>query len=117
MTLKPLRLDAEGPLLATPADFSQLIGTAWGREVDAIVIPASRLHPDFFSLSTRLAGEALQKLTQHGLMLVVLGDVSVHLEKSQSLRDFVREANRGRHARFVATETALAQLLAGDKTP
>ena len=110
MTLKPLRVDAEGPLLATPADFSQLIGAAWGRDVDAIVIPVARLHRDFFVLSTRLAGEALQKLTQHGLMLVVLGDVSAHLEKSRALRDFVREANRGRHARFVASEAELAAL-------
>lgn len=108
--MKPLRLDADGPLLATPADFSQLIGAAWGRDVDAVVIPVARLHADFFTLSTGLAGEALQKLTLHGLMLVVLGDVSAHLEKSEALRDFVREANRGRHARFVTTDAELAAL-------
>lgn len=108
--MKALRLDADGPLLATPSDFSQLIGAAWGRDLDAIVIPVARLHADFFTLSTRLAGEALQKLTQHGLMLVVLGDISAHLEKSQALRDFVREANRGHHARFVSTEAELAAM-------
>lgn len=109
--MKPLRLEAHGPLLATPADFTQLIGSTWGQDVDAVIIPTSRLTDDFFRLASGLAGEALQKLTQYGLMLVVLGDVSAHVERSQSFRDFVREANRGSHARFVATEEELVAVM------
>jgi hypothetical protein len=105
--MKPLLLEANGPLITTSADASNLIGAAWGRDVDTMVIPVSRLHAHFFNLSTGLAGEVLQKLTLHGLKLVVLGDVSAHVVKSAAFRDFVREANRGNHARFVTTEHEL----------
>jgi len=105
--MKPLRLETTGPLIATSADASNLIGAAWGRDVDTLIIPVARLHADFFNLSTGLAGEVLQKLTLHGLKLVVLGDVSAHVEKSSAFRDFVREANRGNHTRFVMSEQEL----------
>lgn len=105
--MKSLKLETTGPLIATSADASNLIGAAWGRDVDTLIIPVARLHSDFFDLSTGLAGEVLQKLTLHGLKLVVLGDISAQLEKSAAFRDFVREANRGNHARFVNTEQAL----------
>lgn len=106
------RLETTGPLIATPADASQLIGATWGQEVELIVIPVARLHPDFFRLSTGLAGEVLQKLVNHHLRLAVLGDVSEHLAQSEAFRDFVRESNRGRHAWFVADEEELAKRLA-----
>lgn len=98
--MKTFTLEAQGPLIATGADVSDLIGQTWGQEIDVIEVPVSRLHGDFFELKTGFAGEVLQKLINHGLKLVVLGDVSEHIARSTSFRDFVRECQRGTHVRF-----------------
>lgn len=100
-------LEADGPLIATLADVSTLIGATWGLEVDELVVPVSRLHASFFDLSTRFAGELLQKLVNHRLKLTVVGDVSPYVERSTAFRDFVREVNRGAHVRFVETTASL----------
>ncbi len=104
--MKLLRLSPEGPLLASPADASTLIGAAWGQDVDAVAVPVSRLPDAFFDLSTGLLGEVVQRLTNHRLSLVVVGDVRVHLARSQALQDFAREGQ----VRFVADEVALESL-------
>lgn len=105
-----LRLEAVGPLIATSGDASNLVGATWGQEIDVVVVPVTRLHADFFRLSTGLAGEVLQKLVNHRLRLVVLGDVSAQVAASEAFRDFVREAQRGRDVRFVRDDAELATL-------
>ena len=62
---------------------------------------AQRLGDAFFQLSTRVAGEAVQKFVNYGIRLAVVGDISAHVAASNALRDFVRESNRGRHVWFV----------------
>jgi hypothetical protein len=109
--LQVLRLEAEGPLLASGADASALIGTTWGQEIDVVVVPVARLAPDFFRLSTGLAGDLLQKFVNHRLRLVVLGDVSAFVAQSEAFRDFVREANRGGQVSFVADDAELRSRL------
>lgn len=111
--MKLLRLEAEGALIAKPADASALVGAAWGQDVDGVVVPVSRLHGDFFVLSTGLAGEVVQKLVNHRLRLVVLGDVSAHVARSDAFRDFVREANRGAQVWFVADDAELERRSGG----
>ncbi|PZR11184.1 MAG: DUF4180 domain-containing protein [Archangium gephyra] len=99
--MKTFTLEAQGPVIASSADVSNLIGQTWGQAVDSIVVPVSRLHADFFDLKTGFAGELLQKLVNHQLKLVVVGDVSAHVARSDAFRDFVREAQRGTQVRFV----------------
>lgn len=105
--MKTLRLEVNGPLIAKPEDASTLVGAAWGQEIDVIVVPVERLHEDFFTLSTGLAGAVLQKLANHRLRLAVLGDVAKYVAASDAFRDFVREANRGQQTWFVADEAEL----------
>ena len=65
----------------------------------------------FFDLSTRLAGEALQKYVNYGVKLAVVGNFAQYASKS--LRDFIRESNRGRDFFFVSTfEEAVDRLIA-----
>ena len=45
------------------------------------------------------------------LHLVVVGDIARHVAASTALRDFVREANRGRQTWFVADAEELAARL------
>ena len=103
--------DADGQRLSTGRDATDIIGDAYGAEVAIIALPASRLADEFFDLSTRLAGEFVQKFVNYGAALAIVGDVSGHIAASTALRDFVYESNRGRHLWFVDNLEALAARL------
>ena len=61
---------------------------------ERIAIEKAAVSPDFFILSTGLAGAVLQKFINYGAKLAVYGDYSGYTSKP--LRDFIRESNRGR---------------------
>jgi len=103
-----LRLDADGPLIRTGQDAMDLIATTFGGDgADTIVEPVERLDPGFFHLSTGVAGEIAQKFVNYRRRLIVLGDVSPHVERSDAFRDWVREVERGDDIRFVASSAEL----------
>lgn len=98
--------DESGPPVATVQDALDLIGAAFaGAEV--VAVPADRLDESFFSLSTRLAGEIMQKFVNYRLRLAIIGDISHHLETSTALRALVRESNRSGHIWFLPDLAAL----------
>ncbi|MEV7357216.1 MULTISPECIES: DUF4180 domain-containing protein [unclassified Kitasatospora] len=103
-----LRLPAEGAPIREEQDAMDVIGDAFGRGASWVVVPVARLHPDFFTLRTRVAGGIVQKFVNYRVGLVVLGDIADHVAASDPLRDFVRESNRGRQLWFLADETELA---------
>lgn len=92
--------------LATDRDASDLIGAALGAEAGTVVVPVACLSDEFFALRTRIAGEIVQKFTNYGLRLVILGDIAKHLEASGALRDFVREANERTQLWFIPDRAA-----------
>lgn len=102
-----------GPLIAGDREAADLVGEALSAGAQAVALPVARLGPGFLDLSTRLAGEVLQKLVNYGLRVAIVGDVSVQVAQSAALRDFVRESNRGRHVWFVADLSELEVRLAG----
>ena len=87
----------EAILIASPQDALDLMVNSGARK---LVVHALQLHPDFFDLSTRLAGEILQKFTNYRVQLGIVGDFSGY--PSRSLRDFIRESNRGTQVVFAA---------------
>ena len=100
-------ISADGPPIATEADFTDFIGeAAWGG-FTRIIVPVERLSPDFFKLSTGLAGAILQKCTNYKLRVAVVGDISVYTGKSGPLRDFVYESNARGEIRFIASAAEL----------
>ncbi|MDP3745413.1 MAG: DUF4180 domain-containing protein [Phenylobacterium sp.] len=105
-------LGAEGLPVRSDRDAIDLIGDALGAGVAWAAIPAERLGEDFFVLSTRIAGDAIQKFVNYGIGLAVVGDISRHLAHSGPLRDFVYESNRGRHVWFVVSLDELESRLA-----
>ncbi|MGH1564262.1 DUF4180 domain-containing protein [Mumia sp. DW29H23] len=109
--LRVLHLDPDGPVIAAPSDGSQLVGDVLGHGADMVVVPVSRLDPEFFRLRSGLAGEILQKLVNYRIRVAVLGDITDHLQESDALRAFVGESNRGTQAWFVPDEAALAERL------
>lgn len=64
------------------------------------IIYADDLHQDFFTLSSGIAGEILQKYSNYNNKLAIIGDFSDI--KSKSLRDFIYESNNGSQIFFVA---------------
>jgi hypothetical protein len=102
---------ADGPLLRSGADALGLIYGDGVGDAEWIAVPAERLDPEFFTLSSGIAGEFVQKFANYKLRLAVVGDISGPLERSESLRDFVRESNRGRHVWFVPDADELARRL------
>ena len=67
------------------------------------------LPPEFFDLSSGVAGELLHRLSVYGIRMAgVVPDPSVH---SQPFQDFLRETNRGTQFRFFPTREAAVQWL------
>ena len=103
-----LRLESDGPLIRTQDDAMDLIATTFSRGEDVVVIPVERLDPEFFRLASGVAGEVAQKFVNYRRRLVVLGDVSAFVARSDAFRDWVRETDRGHDILFVANEDELA---------
>ena len=99
---------AEGKLLSAEQDALDLIGETYGTGAEIVAIPLERLAPEFWVLSNQKAGHFIQKFVTYGLHVAIIGDVSVYVDKSGALRDFVYESNRrGRELRFLPSREGL----------
>jgi hypothetical protein len=97
----------DGPSLAEDRNLSDLIGELFGAGVRFVAVPLARLGPDFLRLSSGVAGHVLQKLVNYHFQVAILGDVSAAAARSEPLRDFIGESNRGRTVWFVDDTAAL----------
>jgi hypothetical protein len=80
-------------------DILDLISTLqYQDQAQGILIRQENISPDFFQLSTGVAGEVLQKASNYGFRIGILGDFA-RLE-SKALRDFIRESNRYKQVVF-----------------
>ena len=68
----------------------------------SIILNKEAITPDFFVLSTRIAGEVLQKFITYQFKLAIVGDFSGYTSKP--LKDFIYESNKGRDIFFVTSE-------------
>ena len=110
-SLTLLELDPEGPLLGSDSDASDILGEAFSTEATVVVIPLSRLDPQFLELRSGLAGGFFQKLQNYNTRLVIVGDISAEVAASRSLHDFVTETNRvGNHLFVPDRATMLTRL-------
>jgi len=87
----------KGKRFESERDVTDLIGKAYEDFCEFVVIPVERLTDEFFQLKTRIAGEIAQKFVNYRIHLVVLGDISNHVEQSASLAAFVKESDRRGH--------------------
>ena len=88
-------------IIAETGDALDMLATCSYLGADAAILYEENLTPDFFELRTRLAGDILQKFSQYGFRVAIVGDFGKY--ESKSLRDFIRESNRMGHILFVAT--------------
>jgi hypothetical protein len=106
-----IRLPFDGPPLVSGQDALDAIGEAWGSDASTIVVPVDRFAAEFFELRTGVLGELTQKFVNYRIRLVVLGDVSAHVQASDAFRDYVHETNAGDQVWFVSDEAELVARL------
>jgi hypothetical protein len=74
-------------------DILDLMADLGSQGCSSMILHENNLSGDFFDLKTKLAGEILQKFSNYHFKVAIIGDFSKY--KSKSLRDFIRESNRG----------------------
>lgn len=102
--------ESDGILISNVQDALDLLATVnYETGCDRIVLRKDAIVEDFFDLSTKIAGEVLQKFVNYHAKLAIVGDFSTYT--SQSLRDFIRESNKGKHVFFAETQDDALQKL------
>lgn len=80
---------------------------------DRMALNKEAISEDFFKLSSRLAGEILQKFVNYQMKLAIVGDFSAYTSKP--LKDFIYESNRGGGVFFAGSEEQAVSMLASAK--
>lgn len=75
----------------------------------SIVLNKAAIIEDFFVLSTKIAGDVLQKVINYQFDFAVVGNFSGYT--SQSLRDFIYESNKGGRILFVPSQQEAVERL------
>lgn len=86
--------------VANERDAIDLIGNATFLGAEWLLVAAERLAPEFFDLSSGLAGEVVQKCANYRVCLVVVGYDAA--DAGESLTAFISEGNRGSTVWFVS---------------
>ena len=94
--------------VATASDF---LSAGWSAEALWLAIPLERLGEGFLDLSTRIAGDVIQKFTNYRMGVAFIGDIAPWTAASKSLRDFVYESNRGSAVWFLRDRAELTARL------
>lgn len=106
---KILNVTSEEIVINKVQDALDLMADGYYSNVQRIIVKEENLAPEFFDLSTRIAGEILQKFSNYNVMLAVVGDFKKY--KSENLKDFIFESNKAGRIIFVPTvEEAKAKL-------
>lgn len=78
-------------------------------KTNRIIMDKSLIEERFFDLKTGVLGEVFQKFITYGIKVAVVGDFSLY--SSKSLKDYIKEANRGHDIFFVTSVSeAIAKL-------
>jgi hypothetical protein len=96
---------ADGVIIHNAQDLLDLMMNLPDPVTQKIILHRHHFAPEFFDLSTGLAGEALQKVVNYGRQLAIVGDFP---NAGESLRAFIMESNRGRHF-FLVPDIAAAK--------
>ena len=97
-------------LIREPQDALDLMASCGYMGSAKIIIHEINLTPGFFDLKSGIAGEILQKFSNYGVHLSIIGDFSKYPGKS--LKDFIFESNKAGRINFVASrEEAIDRLI------
>lgn len=109
---KPIAIiNSKEPLLTDIQSGLDLMATVkYEANASRIVLQKEAITEDFFILSTRFAGEMLQKFINYDVQMAIVGDFSKYTSKP--LKDFMYESNRGKDFFFVSSEEEAIERLA-----
>jgi hypothetical protein len=100
-------------IITNADDVPDILGELGMNNCNRIIIHERNLHKDFFILSTKVAGDILQKFSNYRVRLAVVCDFSKF--SSKSLNDFIRESNRGNLVFFTDNDESAYLKLSGGK--
>ncbi len=88
-------------LISTIDDVPDLLGNLYFQGFDRVIVHERNIVPAFFDLKSGIAGEVLQKFSTYRMRIAIVGDFDKFTSKS--LRDFIRESNKGSTVNFVGS--------------
>lgn len=100
---------SDEPVITNLEDATDLIGNLYYQEADRIILHEKAITPAFFDLKNKLAGDILQKFSNYRMRLAIVGDFGKYPGKS--LRDVIRESNKGRQVNFVSSRPEAISVL------
>lgn len=103
-------LKSPGLVIESGSDFLDLMANAGSR---TLLLHHHHLPPRFFVLKSGLAGEILQKVSNYGLKVGIIGDFSELA--FGALGDFIRESNRAGQVVFVSNTQEAIDRFGGDQ--
>lgn len=106
---KVAELKNENRKILDAGDILDLFAEIGQNGCDSLIISENAINKDFFDLKSGLAGDILQKFSNYRVRLAITGDFSKYPGKS--LKDFIRECNKGNLIYFVpSVEDAVVKL-------
>jgi hypothetical protein len=106
-------LQSAEPLLRTPRDFLDFMGWAGEQGTNLLLVTDTSFEPAFYDLSTGLAGEIFQKVSNYRQRIAIIG--SFDMVTSRRFREFMTECNKGRSIGFLPNEAAAFNWLAAEQ--
>lgn len=103
-------IHSEGICIHTTREALDLMADCGYQGAAGLLIREEHLMPEFFDLKTGIAGEILQKFSTYRMKLAIVGDFGKY--ESKSLRDFIRESNKGRQICFASSREEALEALA-----
>lgn len=86
-------------VITSPQDALDLMAEADYYGARSLILIEDQFAPEFFDLSTKIAGEILQKFSNYQVKMAIIGEFNKH--ESKSLKAFTRESNKGNLIFFV----------------
>lgn len=96
-------------ILSSEADVLLLFEKMYPTQTRKLLLLQENLAPEFFDLSTKLAGDILQKLVNYQIKTAFVIDLTTI--KSEKFKEMATEANRGEQFRFFAEHEKAAKWL------
>jgi len=90
-------------------DGLDLIGNIYYQGFDKVILYEKNITSDFFDLSTKMAGEILQKFSNYRIQLAIVGNFEAH--QSKSMKDFIFESNKLGQINFVNSRSEAIDVL------
>ncbi len=97
-------------VINTTQDALDLMADAEYYGARSLILMEKDFTPEFFDLSTKVAGEILLKFSNYRVKMAIIGEFEKY--KSKSLKAFIGESNRGNQIFFVPDRnTAISKII------